>query len=213
MHSNRVEFDVTVSDPPAERVVSIVQCYPLRELIKKRISNRLSSEIDPDDVLQDLLLSIVHDTKAEIVFRMHDAGELRAWLITLIRRTVSGIIRKLNSKKRGGGFHIYGESEDQDRSRAPLLEVAYDGKARSPSSEEAEIEVKQAMRAALASLPLPYRRAVTLHYLKGIPQLKLARIMDKSEEAVRGLLQRGVHMLRGRMGPADQWFSKTESGD
>ena len=213
MHSNRVEFDVTGSDPLAARIVSIVQCYPLSELIRKRISKRLSSKIDPDDVLQDLLLSMFHSAKAEEVFRMHDAGELQAWLITLIRRTVSGIIRKLNSKKRGGGFHIYGESEDQDRSRASLLEVAYDDEARSPSSTEAAIEVKHAMRAALSSLPLLYRRAVTLHYLESFPPNEVAKIMGKSLGAVRGLLYRGVRMLRARMGPADQWFNEAKSED
>lgn len=213
MHSNRVEFDVTGSDPLAVRVVSIVQGYPLNELIRKRISKRLSSRIDNDDVLQDILLAIVHGTKAEIVFRMHDAGELQAWLITLIRRTVCGIIRKLNCKKRGGGFHIYGESENQDRSRAPLLEVAYDNEARSPSSTEAAIEVKNAMRAALSSLPLLYRRAVTLHYLECFPPNEVAKIMGKSLGAVRGLLYRGVRMLRARMGPADRWFNEAKSED
>ena len=69
------------------------------------------------------------------------------------------------------------------------------------------------MLAALYSLPVLYRRALTLHYLKGIPHPELARVMDKSADAVRGLLQRGVRMLRGRMGPADQWFSSGESGD
>ncbi len=212
MHSNRVEFDLAGSDPLAVRVVSIVQCYPLRGIIRKRISKQLNSKIDPDDVMQDLLLAIVRSTKPEEVFRMHDAGELQAWLVTLIRRNVCGIIRKLNTKKRSGGLHTYGETENPDRSRSPLLEVVYD-EARSPSSAEAAIEVKHAMHAALSSLPLPYRRAVTLHYLECFPPNEVARIMGKSLGAVRGLLYRGVRMLRARMGPADHWFSKAESED
>lgn len=212
MHPNRAEIDVTICDPLATRVVSIVQHYPLRELIRRRISRRLSSKIDPDDVLQDLLLSIVHSAKPEEVIRMHDADELQAWLITLIRRTVCGIIRKLNSKKRRGGFHTYGETENPDRSRPSLLEVVHDD-ARSPSSAEAAIEVKNAMRAALSSLPIPYRRAVTLHFLECLPPKEVARMMGKSLGAVRGLLYRGVRMLRARMGPADQWFSKARSED
>ena len=212
MHDHRAGFDVTGADSIAVRVLSIVQCYPLRGIIRNRITKKLSSKIDSEDVFQDILLIIVHRAKPEDVFRMHDAGELHGWLITLVRRTVCGIIRKMNTKKRSGGCHTYGESENQDRSRSPLLEAVYD-EARSPSSTEAAIEVKHAMHAALSSLPLPYRRAVTLHYLECFPPNEVAEIMGKSLGAVRGLLYRGVRMLRARMGPAGQWFNEAKSED
>ena len=212
MHDHRAGFDVTGADSIAVRVLSIVQCYPLRGIIRNRITKKLSSKIDSEDVFQDILLIIVHRAKPEDVFRMHDAGELHGWLITLVRRTVCGIIRKMNTKKRSGGCHTYGESENQDRSRSPLLEAVYD-EARSPSSTEAAIELKHAVRAALSSLPLPCRRAVTLHYLECLPHKEVAEIMGKSLGAVRGLLYRGVRMLRARMGPADQWFNEAKSED
>lgn len=213
MHSDRAEFDVTGGDPLAVRVVAIVQSYPLGELIHKRISKPFISKIDPDDVKQDLLLSIVNSNKPEDVFRMHRDGELRAWLITLIRRIVAGIIRKLNSKKRSGGLRTYGETEIQDRSGPSMLDGAYDDEARSPSSAEAAVEARHAIRTALYSLPVLYRRAVTLHYLESFPPNEVAEIMGKSLGAVRGLLYRGIRMLRARMGPADQWFSEAKSED
>ena len=213
MHADCAEFDVTESDPLAVKVVSIVQGYRLSEFIKKRIAKRFSSEFDPDDVMQDVMLSIVNGSEPEEVFRMHNAGELQAWLNTLIRRTLGGNIRKLGTKKRSGGRKTSGENEIPDRSGPSLLDVVYDDESRTPSSAEAVIEAKHAMLAALYSLPVLNRRAVTLHYLKGIPHLEVARIMGDSLGAVRGLLHRGVRMLRARMGPADQWFSKTESED
>ena len=93
-----------------------------------------------------------------------------------------------------------------------MLEAVYD-EARSPSSAEAAIEAKHAIHAALTSLPPPYRRAVTLHFLESFPPHEVARIMNKSVGAVRGLLYRGVRMLRAKMGPADHWFSQAESED
>ncbi len=213
MHANHAKFDVAESDPLAVRVVSIIQGYPLGEFIKKRISKRFSAKFDPEDVMQDVMLSIVSKSEPEDVFRMHDAGELRAWLNTLIRCTVAGKIRRLNTKKRHGGRETYGENEIPDRSGPSLLDVVYDEQARSPSSAEAVIEAKHAMLAALNSLPDDYRRAMTLHYLRGNPHVEVARIMGKSRGAVHGLLHRGVRMLRGRMGPAEQWFSKAKSGD
>ena len=214
MHADRAEFDETESDPLAVRVVSIVQGYRLSEFIKQLIAKPFAAKFDPDDVMQDVMLLIVNSSEPEEVFRMHNTGELRAWLNSLIRRTLGRNIRKLSTKKRRGGRKTHGETEIQDRSRPSLLDVVYDDdEARSPSSEEAAIEAKYAMLAALYSLPVLYRLALTLHYLKGIPHIEMAKIMGDSLGAVRGLLQRGVRILRGRMGPADQWFSSGESGD
>lgn len=212
LHLNRPELDGRSSDQLAERVVSIVTLYPLREIIKKRISMPLSSKIDLDDVLQEVLLAVFHGTESEEVFRMHAAGELRAWLTTLIRRNVAGVIRKLNAKKRSGGINTYGENANKGQSRLALLDVICD-EGRSPSSVEAATEAKDAMQVALSSLPVVYRQALTLHYLEGIPHKEVASIMKRSAGSVHGLLHRGVRMLRARMGPADRWFSKVDSAD
>lgn len=212
MHLSRSELEGTGCEQLAERVVSIVTLYPLREMVKKRISKRLSSKIDLDDVLQDVLLAVFHGTGSEEVFRMHAAGELRAWLTTLIRRNVAGGIRMLNAQKRSGGINTYGEDQNKDQSRLALLDAVRD-EGRSPSSVEAATEAKDAMQVALCSLPVVYRQALTLHYLEGIPHKEVASIMKRTAGSVHGLLHRGVRMLRARMGPADRWFSRVDSAD
>ena len=213
MHADRAEFDVPGGDPLAVRVVSIIQGYPLREFIKRRISKRFSAKFDPEDVMQDVMLSIVSKSEPEDVFRMHNAGELRAWLITVIRRNVADVVRMLRTKKRASGLNTYGETEIQDRFGPWTFDAVYDEQARSPSNAEAVIEANHAVRAALYSLPVHHRRAVALFYLEGFPRSEVARILDKSLGSVHGLLRRGIRMLRRKMGPADQWFSKAESGD
>lgn len=212
LHLNRPEPDGTCSDQLAERVVSIVTLYPLREIIKRRISRQLSSKIDLDDVMQEVLLAVFHGTGSEEIFRMHAAGELQAWLTTLIRRNVAGVIRRLNAKKRSGGINTYGENANKDQSRLALLDVVRD-EGQSPSSVEAATEAKDAMHVALCSLPVDYRQALTLHYLQGIPHKEVAKIMKRTAGSVHGLLHRGVRMLRARMGPEDRWFSNVDSAD
>ncbi|MCH7705186.1 MAG: hypothetical protein IIB61_08740, partial [Planctomycetes bacterium] len=53
MKSNRAKVDF------AGKVVTIITGYPLDDFIKKRISRSLITKIEPDDVRQDVMLSIL----------------------------------------------------------------------------------------------------------------------------------------------------------
>ncbi|MCH7924621.1 MAG: sigma-70 family RNA polymerase sigma factor [Planctomycetes bacterium] len=207
MHSNGAEFDVTSSNTIQDKVVSIVRSYPLLEIIQKNISKQLSSKIEPDDVLQDLLLSIVRTVDPETIFRMHDAGHLLAWLHTSARYTVSQSLRRMKTRKRHDGHDTFGETENAARS-GPLLD-AVDG-ARSPSSVEAATEAKDALLTALMTLEPKQKRALTLRYLEGYLPEEVAKIMHQPKNVVRGLLWHGAQKLRDKMGPAGQWFNDAE---
>ena len=207
MHSKGTEFDVTSSKTIQDRVVSIVRSYPLLEIIRKNISKQLSSKIEPDDVLQDLLLSIIRTVDPEAIFRMHDAGQLLSWLHTSARYTVSQSLRKMKTRKRHDGHDTFGETENAARSGS-LLDAVDD--ARSPSSVEAATEAKDALLTALLTLEPKHKRALTLRYLEGYLPEEVAKIMHQPKNVVRGLLWRGARILRGRMGPAGLWFSDAE---
>ena len=207
MHSKGTEFDVTSSKTIQDRVVSIVRSYPLLEIIRKNISKQLSSKIEPDDVLQDLLLSIVRTVDPEAIFCMHDAGQLLSWLHTSARYTVSMSLRRMKTRKRHDGHNTFGETENAARSEA-LLDAVDD--ARSPSSAEAATEAKDALLTALLTLEPKHKRALTLRYLEGHLPEEVAKIMHQPKNVVRGLLWHGAKKLRGRMGPAGQWFSDAE---
>ena len=190
-----------------DRVVSIVRSYPILEIIQKNISKQLSSKIEPDDVLQDLLLSIVRTVDPEAIFCMHDAGQLLSWLHTSARYTVSMSLRRMKTRKRHDGHNTFGETENAARSEA-LLDAVDD--ARSPSSAEAATEAKDALLTALLTLEPKHKRALTLRYLEGHLPEEVAKIMHQPKNVVRGLLWHGAKKLRGRMGPAGQWFSDAE---
>ena len=207
MHSIGVEFDVSSSITIQDKVVSIVRSYPLLEIIQKNISKQLSSKIEPDDVLQDLLLSIIRTVDPNAIFRMHDTGQLLAWLHTSARYTVSQSLRRMKTRKRHDGHATFGETENAARFGS-LLDAA-DG-ARSPSSVEAATEAKDALLTALLTLDPKHKRALTLRYLEGYLPEEVAKIMHQPKNVVRGLIWHGARKLRGRMGPAGKWFSDAE---
>lgn len=208
MKSDRAQLDSTAQD----RVVAIVRAYPIQYLTNKRLTKALLPKIDSDDVVQEIMLSLFRSVAPEKVFRLHDAGELRPWLTTMIRNRVNGVLRELATRKRCNGHRTYNQA-DQDQSGSFILLKGVVDEGRSPSSVEAAVEAKDAMLAVLVNLPPMYKRALSLCYLEGYSAPDVARIMGHPLGVVRGLLHRGRRMLRARMGPADQWFSKAESED
>jgi len=207
LQSSGVEFDVSSGNTIQEKVVSILRTYPLIDIVRKNISKLLSSKIEPDDVLQDLHLSIIRAGDPQSIFRMHDAGQLLGWLYTATRFTVSQRLRKMKSRKRHDGHDTFGETENGPRS-GPLLD-AVDG-GRSPSSVEAAVEAKDALLTALITLKPKQKRALTLRYLEGYLPEEVAKIMHQPKNVVRGLLWHGAQKLREKMEPAGQWFSDAE---
>lgn len=194
-----------------ERVVAIVRSYPVLYLAGKRITGPLNSKVDADDVIQNIFVILFRRVEPADVFRMHDAGELTRWLQTVIRNQANEVVRALTARRRHDGQHTFGESEQFD-AMAPALFEGVPDDARSPSSAEALVEAKEAMLAALETLPPMERRALRLA-LAGHTPPQIAQHMYHPEGVIRGLLYRGRQALRARMGPADQWFSGANSED
>lgn len=195
--------------PTMSDVAAIVLSYPLRELTRKRISRMLVSKFDADDVSQDLMLTLFRTVDPQEVVRLHGEGHLRIWLITVIRRVVTALVRRLLTTKRGGGLRTLGE--DEQRHSGQGLNNVVDQLTRSPLSVLAVREAESAIITALITLEPKYKRALSLRYLEDLSIPEVAAKMGHSIGTVRGLIQRGAKMLRGRMGPADRWFSKADS--
>ena len=199
MKSNRAKVDF------AGKVVTIVTGYPLDDYIKRRISGSLITRVDPDDARQDVMLSILRLSDPVNIFRLHDNGGLRPWLLATVRNTVFGYVRKRTAKKRSGLFRRH----EDDGSETGLLELVYDGN-RSPPSNAAAAEAKEAILDALAKLEPGHRRALKL-LLEGHTPPEIAKLMCRSLASVRGFIRRGLAAMRGKMGPEANWFTDAKS--
>lgn len=199
MKSNRAKIDF------AGKVVTIITGYPLDDFIKKRISRSLITKIEPDDVRQDVMLSILRGSDPVNIFALHDNGGLRPWLIATVRNTVFAFVRKRTAKKRSGLFRRH----EDDGSETSLLEVVRDGN-HSPTSNVAAAEAKEAIQAALAKLPPKHSRALKL-LLEGHTPPEIAKLMYRSLASVRGFIRRGLETMRGKLGAEANWFTDAES--
>lgn len=121
--------------------------------------------------------------------RLREAGAFRAWL----HRIAINLIRDEAKSGRARLEVAASRLEDVD-----LAEVA-------GSDEDTLVrtvvaaELKQQVRAAVATLPAEQRQAVVMHHLEGMPVAEIAQAMGVRPGTVMSRLARAREALRGRL--------------
>jgi RNA polymerase sigma-70 factor (ECF subfamily) len=160
-------------------------------LIRRRLDGRLQGKLDASGVVQQTLLE-AHQGLAD--FRGNCEAEVAAWLRKILTRNLTDEVRKLSAGKR---------DLDRERSLEQAVEQSSANLASwlaqeqsSPSQKAVQQEQLLDMVAALARLPDDQRTAIELHHLEGWTLAEVATHMQRSKEAVAGLLFRGLKRLR-----------------
>lgn len=136
-----------------------------------------------EDLLQETLLLAYRSLD-----RLRDPGSLRTWLLTIAQNVVYDAARRDARLKRA----------EPQRDCKELTEVA--GHSPAPDQAIEQDEERQQVLAALRSLPEEYRLPLTLRYLAGSDYETIEMQLGLTNGALRGLLHRGLKMLRARMG-------------
>jgi RNA polymerase sigma-70 factor (ECF subfamily) len=129
--------------------------------------------------------------------QLKDAKRLRPWLDTVARSVLVDAARRELRRKRGGNQKA--ARPGQSGNGAAEMDRAPD---RYPSPLEAagQAELRQRALATLRSLPEEYRLPLALRYLAGADYESIARELALSNGSLRGLLSRGLALLRQRLG-------------
>jgi RNA polymerase sigma-70 factor (ECF subfamily) len=136
-----------------------------------------------EDLLQETLLSAFRSIK-----ELREPGNLRSWLLTIAQNLVYDAARREARQKR---------AEPAGKKQA-LESVA--GTSAGPDEEMSRVEERNRVLAALRSLPEDYRLPLTLRYLAGADYETIEMQLGLTNGALRGLLHRGLKMLRARLG-------------
>ncbi len=123
-----------------------------------------------DDIVHDVLLKAFARMEA-----LEDPGKLRAWLHRIAR---NALVDHYRSRRPSEPLPVDLASEDEG-------EVA-----------RAEQELARCLAPLLDGLPAPYRRALTLAELEGLPQREIAEREGVSLSGAKSRVQRARHMLR-----------------
>ncbi len=122
------------------------------------------------------------------IHRLEDPAAFRSWILSIARTVHLDAIKRNGRKKR-----------DSPKQSEAMAEVA-DGSP-SPPEHAAQTEQRQNVINALRQLPEDYQRPLSLRYLAGSDYETISRELGLTNGSLRGLLHRGLAMLREKMKP------------
>jgi RNA polymerase sigma-70 factor (ECF subfamily) len=139
---------------------------------------------EAEDLVQETFLLAYRS-----LHRLADPASFRHWLLRISHNALIDAARRENRRKRSGPV-------DSD---APLTATL----ATEPQPDEAahREESRRRVLAALRSLPEEYRMPLALRYLTGAEYDAIGEQLGLTNGSLRGLLHRGLKMLRDRLPP------------
>ena len=119
---------------------------------------------------------------------LQDVNDFRAWLGAIAHRVVLDSARREGRRKRTPTMRLVPDEVEHVRDSSP-----------SPDERSAISEQREQVLSILRGLPEEYRVPLMLRYLAGADYDAIARQLALSNGSLRGLLQRGMKMLREQM--------------
>jgi RNA polymerase sigma-70 factor (ECF subfamily) len=133
-----------------------------------------------EDLVQETLLTAFRNLD-----QLTEPGKFRSWLLRIAQNQAIDAARRGQRRKRRA---------ESSREEAPRRqEVA------SPATEAEKQETRQQVLAVLRALPEEYRLPLTLRYLAGADYETIQMQMGLTNGSLRGLLHRGMKMLRAEL--------------
>ncbi len=163
----------------------------LRLLAQLHLDPRLASKLDASDIVQQTLLQ-AHQARDQ--FRGRGDGERAAWLRQILARNLAHAVRDFGRDRRNVGREQSLEAAIEASS--VRVEAWLAAEQSSPSQQAQRNEQAVRLAEALDQLPEAQREAVVLHYFQGCTVADVGLRLDRSPEAVAGLLHRGLKQLR-----------------
>jgi RNA polymerase sigma-70 factor (ECF subfamily) len=176
----------------------------LRSYIASKISRGLEDWVTPDDVLQEVWVSVFRGLSK---FRPTGPDALARWTTVLADRRLIDAIRVARGRTRkqvGRARHGAGESASSLASM--LSDFAID--SHTPSGVVATREATTAVQLALAQLSADHRQAIILFHLHGETVDDIARLMGRTKAAVNGLLFRSRQHLGELLGRMSKYLGE-----
>ena len=189
-------------DREALQQLLIRHCRSISRYVSAQCPTYLAGQIDVDDLLQETLLAAA---KGFPRFRGHSSGEFRAWLRAIALNRLRDRVKNLTAQKRRGLPAVPSPQGTGGSSIVNLVTTLLD-QHDTPSRSCARREEIDAVRVALAQLPGDQRQAIMLRYLEGKSTDATAQTMERSPQAVHGLICRAMVSLRQLLGTSSRWF-------
>ncbi|HTU92004.1 MAG TPA: sigma-70 family RNA polymerase sigma factor [Gemmataceae bacterium] len=138
-----------------------------------------------EDLLQETLLTAFRSLN-----KLAEPRAFRSWLLTIAQNALTDAIRREQRQKRAA-----------PPPAGPTALAHVPDKSPPPDEQLARRELRAQVLAVLRSLPEEYRLPLTLRYLAGADYETIQMQMGVTNGSLRGLLHRGLKLLRERLPP------------
>ncbi len=166
----------------------------LKLLADMQLSPHLRVKEGTSDIVQQTMLDAHRDRAG---FRGKSEVELRAWLRMILTNNLLILARRFGTLKRDTGREI--TLPDQLEKSSVLLHNTLVADQTSPSMALLRKERSEQLAKALLLLLDDERSAVILKHYHNWSVAEIAQHLGRTQEAVGGLLRRGLKKLRGHL--------------
>lgn len=165
-------------------------------LLLATVAPRLREKLDASDVVQ---MTLMHAYDKRDQFRGETEAEFLGWLRAILESQLLQEERKYGRRRRDVGRErsLHAALGESDSRFAECLAAI----GSSPSQRAIRAEQVLAFADALAALPANQRRAIELHHLQRCSLEQTAVAMNRTPQAVAGLLYRGLQKLKCELPP------------
>ena len=179
----------------------MVCCGRLQRYIQPRVPSVLNGIANSDDIMQ---LTFTQAFLKISSFEGETEPSFFKWLKVIADRQIQDSVKSKLRKKRGGERKQV--SVSQTDSALNLLDILVADQS-TASRKLSRKEAQNALHICISELPEDYREILRLRYFDGLSIAEVAEATDRSEGAIRGILDRARAKLRDGMGRASQWLS------
>ncbi len=165
----------------------------LHVLAETQLHQRLKSKVDASDVVQQTLFQAY---QAKHQFRGSSSAEKAGWLRTILGNVLCGMARDFSRKRRDISREQSIQAVEQSSIQLANLLAA---DSSSPSAAINRDERANELAAAMLKLTEEQRKAIILKYWQGATLADISQQLDKSTEAVAGLIFRGMKKIRSEI--------------
>jgi len=176
-----------------EALAALIECQrpQLRAYIDKNMSATLRQKVDPDDVLQEVVISCLN---ALDDVDLNDRDPF-SWMCQVAQRRIMDAGRKyVGAQKRAAARETPLQARDGSDEHGGLIDLLV-ASITTPSKAFSRGQREIKLLAAMEQLDATARDALRLRYVEGLPTKQIAEQIGKSDGAIRVLLTRSLKKL------------------
>lgn len=175
-----------MSGPARQEVFGEYRDY-LMILARSQVSVDLRGRIDPSDLVQETLCEAIRDLPRH---RGQTRAEMMGWLRSLLRFNLMDRLRRLQLERRVKSLD--GALDQTSNGMSHFLQA----RQSAPSAGVVREEDALTLAALLVQLSAPQAEAIVLKHCEGMSVAEMSRHMNKTPDAIGGLLRHGMRRLR-----------------